>query len=147
MEAVVKLSSSLEDYLEAIYHLERDYNSARASDIARSLDVSGASVTGALQALSRKKLVNYRPYQDITLTDEGCRLAAEVVRRHQALHSFFVGVLDVDEELAQRAACRMEHSLPRQILERLQGFVEYIDSSGEQGVQLIKKFKSSLAKG
>jgi DtxR family transcriptional regulator, Mn-dependent transcriptional regulator len=147
MEAAAKLSSSLEDYLEAIYHLECRDNSARASDIARRLDVSGASVTGALHALSSKKLINYKPYQDITLTAEGRRLAGEVVSRHQTLHSFFVNVLDVEEELAQRAACRMEHSLPRTILERLQNFVEYIDASGNRGDELIEKFKSSIAKG
>jgi DtxR family transcriptional regulator, Mn-dependent transcriptional regulator len=147
MEAVAKLSSSLEDYLEAIYHLECRDNSARASDIARSLDVSGASVTGALHALSSKKMINYKPYQDITLTAEGRRLAGEVVSRHQTLHRFFVDVLDVEEELAQRAACRMEHSLPRTILERLQNFVEYIDASGKRGDELIEKFKSSIAKG
>ncbi len=147
MEVLTKLSSSLEDYLEAIYHLEDRHKSARATDIARRLDVSGASVTGALHALSSKKLINYKPYQDITLTSEGRRLAGEVVSRHQTLHSFFVDVLDVEEELAQRAACRMEHSLPRTILERLQEFVKYIDSSGERGDEMIKNFKSSIAKG
>ena len=144
METVPKLSSSLEDYLEAIYHLEQRHKSARATDIARRLDVAGASVTGALQALARRKLVNYRPYQDITLTAEGRRLAGEVVSRHQTLHSFFVDVLDVDEDVAQLAACRMEHALPKSILKRLRGFVEYIDSSGDQGGELIEGFKSSI---
>lgn len=141
-----KLSSSLEDYLEAIYHLERRDGVARASDIAQRLDVRGASVTGALQVLSRRKMVNYRPYSDITLTDEGRRQAAEVVRRHQTLHRFFVDVLDVDEEIAQRTACRMEHALPRQILERLQAFVDFLGSSGETGGELIDEFKTGIRK-
>jgi len=144
MEAAAKLSSSLEDYLEAIYHLERVHKTARATDIARRLDVRGASVTGALQVLSRRKLVNYQPYQDITLTAEGRRLAEGVVSRHQTLHSFFVDVLDVDEEVAQRAACRMEHALPQAILHRLRGFVDYLDSSGERAGDLIEGFKSSF---
>ena len=146
MKATAKLSSSLEDYLEAIYHLERVNKSARAMDIARRLDVRGASVTGALQALSRRKLVNYQPYQDITLTDEGRRLAMEVVRRHQTLHTFFVDVLDVDEEVAQRAACRMEHALPQPILTRLRGFVDYLDASGEVAGELIEGFKASYTR-
>lgn len=145
MKTAAKLSSSLEDYLEAIYHLERRHKSARATDIARRLDVAGASVTGALQALARRKLVNYQPYQDITLTAEGRRLATEVVSRHQALHSFFVDVLDVEEEMAQQAACRMEHALPQPILKRLRGFVDYLDSTGEPGGKLIEGFKTSIA--
>jgi DtxR family Mn-dependent transcriptional regulator len=146
MEAAAKLSSSLEDYLEAIYHLERLHKSARAMDIARRLDVRGASVTAALQALSRRKLVNYQPYQFITLTPEGRRLAMGIVRRHQTLHSFFVDVLDVEEEVAQRAACRMEHALPQPILARLRGFVDYLDSNGERAGELIDGFKSSFAR-
>jgi len=144
MKATAKLSSSLEDYLEAIYHLERINKSARAMDIARRLDVRGASVTAALQALARRKLVNYQPYKFITLTPEGRRLAIGVVRRHQTLHSFFVDVLDVDEEVAQRAACRMEHALPQTIFNRLRGFVDYLDSNRDRAGELIEDFKSSF---
>jgi DtxR family Mn-dependent transcriptional regulator len=67
-----------------------------------------------------------------------------VVSRHQVLRDFFVDVLDVDEQLAQRAACRMEHSLPQPILARLRGFVEYLESDQRQGGNLIGDFKSRI---
>jgi DtxR family Mn-dependent transcriptional regulator len=137
------LSASLEDYLEAIYHIEDRKQAARAKDIAVSLDVRGASVTGALQALAKRKLINYAPYDVITLTSRGRHLARGVVSRHQVLHKFFVDVLDVDSEVAEKAACRMEHSLPRGIFERLIGFVEYLaEVPDEEGKKLIESFKS-----
>ena len=49
-----KLSASLEDYLEAIYHLTARQDVARSKDIADSMGVTRASVTGALRALSEK---------------------------------------------------------------------------------------------
>ena len=52
MSTTLKLSASLEDYLEAIFHIEKSRRVARAKDIARRLNVKGSSVTGALQALA-----------------------------------------------------------------------------------------------
>ncbi len=60
------LSASLEDYLEAIFHIEQEKHAARAKDITERLQVSGASVTAALRTLAEKKLINYAPYDLIT---------------------------------------------------------------------------------
>ncbi|MFA6176565.1 MAG: metal-dependent transcriptional regulator, partial [Phycisphaerae bacterium] len=57
-----KLSASSEDYLEAIYNLVSLHKVARSKDIAESLGVSRASVTGAIKLLSDKGLVDYKPY-------------------------------------------------------------------------------------
>lgn len=145
MDTSRKLSSSLEDYLEAIYHIEGRKQAARAKDIALRLKVKGASVTAALQALARLELINYAPYDVITLTDKGHAVAGEVVSRHQALHKFFAEVLGVEEETAQKAACRMEHALPDGILERLLMFVEVVGESGGQDGGVLEEFNSRLA--
>jgi len=141
-----KLSASLEDYLEAIYHIENRKQAARAKDIGERLDVKGSSVTGALQALAKRKLINYAPYDLITLTGTGRALAGEVVKRHRVLRKFFVDVLDVDPEVAEKAACRMEHSVPKKIFERLIGFVKYLtQDTNEEQRRLIENFKSQWA--
>ncbi|MFC1676128.1 metal-dependent transcriptional regulator [Planctomycetota bacterium] len=54
-----QLSASLEDYLEAIFWIIQSKGATRAKDIAAKLSVKASSVTGALQALSEKKYVNY----------------------------------------------------------------------------------------
>ncbi|HUU26760.1 MAG TPA: metal-dependent transcriptional regulator [archaeon] len=141
-----KLSASLEDYLESIYHIETRKQAARAKDIAEQMDVKGSSVTGALQALAKRKLINYAPYDLITLTDKGKTLAREVVKRHQLLRKFFMDVLDVEEELAEKAACGMEHSIPLGIFERLIEFVEYMtQDTDDEKRKLVEEFRSQWA--
>lgn len=82
------LSASLEDYLEAIFNLSSESNIARSKDIAKSLDVSRASVTGALRVLKQKGLANYKPYDYVTLTDTGRATAAEIAKKHKILQTF-----------------------------------------------------------
>lgn len=142
MAARDSLSDSLEDYLEAIFHIEKAKQAARAKDIAGRLHVAGSSVTGALQALAKRDLINYSPYDLITLTEKGREAAQDVVRRHAVLRRFFIDVLDADPREAEKGACRMEHALPRGIMERLIGFVEYLSAGRkEEGRELLADFK------
>ena len=121
-----RLSASLEDYLEAIFNLAGESNVARSKDIAKLLGVSRSSVTGALQVLKKNGLVNYQPYEHITLTKSGRAAAAEIARRHSILKSFFINVLGVETDVAQQAACKAEHALGPGIIAKLLCFIEFI---------------------
>jgi len=129
-----KLTASQEDYLEAIYHISAEKMAARAKDISIHLDVRASSVTGALRNLAKLGLINYAPYDLITLTDEGKIVAGEVVRRHQALEHFLVNVLGVEQREADEAACRMEHSVPKAIVDRLVKYAEYVEKCPKGGI-------------
>ena len=135
------LSSSLEDYLEAIFHISEDKKAARAKDIAARLSVNNSSVTGALRALAERGLVNYAPYDIITLTPEGNTLAKEISRRHEAIKDFFVNVLLVDEDEAEDASCKMEHVISNRILDRIISFVEFIQICPRGGMEWIRGFR------
>ena len=87
------VSASLEDYLEAIHVTVEAKGAARAKDIVNHMGVHNSSVTQALRSLSDKKLINYAPYDVITLTDSGRRIAVDVLKRHETLHAFLVKVL------------------------------------------------------
>jgi len=100
-----KLSPSLEDYLEAVLILVRRGSVARVRDIAAHLGVGKSSVTGAVKTLAKRGLVNYEPYQFITLSDRGRELAEEVAARHVLLREFLSDVLGLDEEVAEANAC------------------------------------------
>ena len=119
------VSASLEDYLEAIYHIEASNGAARAKDIALAMDVKNASVTQALRSMAEKDLVNYAPYEVITLTKLGKQIALDVIRRHETLEMFLSQVLGLPKDAADENACRMEHSVSRSVLDRLIKFVEY----------------------
>lgn len=121
------LSSSLEDYLEAIHLLTSGDASARGRDIAERLQVRRSSVTLALRALSARGLVNYAPYDRVTLTARGRVAARDICRRHEALRRFFVRVLEVEEREAERAACKMEHALSPAIRRRLTEFASLME--------------------
>ena len=142
-----RLSASLEDYLEAIFNLAGESNVARSKDIAKLLGVSRSSVTGALQVLKKNGLVNYQPYEHITLTESGRAAAAEIAGRHNILKSFFVKVLGVETDVAQRAACKAEHALGPGIIAKLLCFIEFVTKSNESGHDLSDEFKKFCKSG
>lgn len=125
----MNLSESLENYLEAIYHIVSRKGAARAKDIALTLKVNNSSVTEALRSLSKKELVNYAPYDLITLTDKGKELAEIVVKRHEALEGFLTGVLGVDPKDAESIACRMEHVINDEIVGKINALTCYISKN------------------
>ena len=136
-----QLSASLEDYLEAIFNLAGESDVARSKDIAKSLNVSKSSVTGALRLLKKKGLANYKPYEYVTLTEAGRAAAAEVVQKHNILKSFFIDVLGVDSDIAQQAACRAEHTLGPVVIARLLCFIDFINHSDKNAYDLKDSFK------
>jgi len=135
------LSASLEDYLEAIFNLAGESKVARSKDIAKTLGVSKASVTGALRVLKKKGLANYKPYDHVTLTQDGKEAAAVVVRKHNILKFFFTNVLGIDADTAQQAACKAEHALGPAVISRLLCFIEFMTRSSENGYDVADKFK------
>ena len=134
------LSASLEDYLEAIFHIVAEKQAARAKDIAKRLGVNNSSVTGALRSLAEKGYINYAPYDVITLTPSGKEIAEDIVRKHEALQDFFVKVLHIDEAEAEDAACKMEHAVSPVILDRLIRFMEFVESCPRSGEKWIREF-------
>jgi DtxR family Mn-dependent transcriptional regulator len=120
------LSQSLEDYLEAIHHIVRAKGAARGKDISERLKVNRSSVTGALRTLAEKKLVNYAPYDLVTLTQEGGLLAERIIHRHEVLQDFVSRVLGLEERIAEENACRMEHAVSEPVLDRLAQFIDFI---------------------
>ncbi len=134
------LSASLQSYVEGIYWISNSSKAARPKDIADRLNVGKSSVTGALQALAERGLVNYAPYGVITLTDEGLVVARELVRRHEVIRDFFVRVLSVDPDEAEAAAGMMEHVVTDTILDRLIAFIEFIERCPQGGTSWTKGF-------
>ncbi|MCK5173319.1 MAG: metal-dependent transcriptional regulator [Planctomycetes bacterium] len=136
-----KLSAALEDYLEAILNLSAERGVARSRGIADTLGVARSSVTRALRSLADRGLVNYEPYGIVTLTDDGLRIAETVARRHEIIQSFFVNVLGVEKDIAQKGACEAEHALGPAIIDRLMGFIEFVNDSHKNGDDLVGRFR------
>jgi DtxR family Mn-dependent transcriptional regulator len=128
-----ELSSNMEDYLEAIAILKKENGVARVKDISRLLDVRPSSVTAALNSLSEKGYVSHEPYAYVDLTSQGTRVAQSVLKRHNILFRFLTEILGIDPRIAQRDACKMEHSMSPKTLEKLMKFVDFVDASPHRG--------------
>ena len=139
------LSDSLENYLEVILDLEQTNKVARAKEIAERLDIQRGSVTGGLRALAEKGYINYKPYSFITLTPQGKRIAKDITYRHGVIQEFLSKVLQIDPQIAEATACKMEHAIDGQTIKRLVCFIEYIFTCPRAGEQWIKSFLNYCA--
>ncbi len=133
-----RLSSSLEDYLEAVLDLVTDQKVARVRDIARRLKVGMPSVTVALRALAARGLVNYDPYQFVTLTERGRRMGLAIGNRHRVLGEFFTDVLGLPADRAGANACRIEHAIDEDVLARLGELSDFLRQCPRVGAQWSK---------
>ncbi len=143
----VPLSASLEDYIEAIYHIITKNQVARSKDIAARLNVSRASVTEALRTLSKKGLIHYAPYEPITLTRCGKETAEDVIFRHEALKRFFIEVLAIDAKTAEEGACKVEHAAPPEVIARMISFIDFLQACPRGGNDLLKGFANYCERG
>ncbi len=148
MKGKKQLSTSSEDYLEAIYLICQEHGQARSKDIMERLGVKGPSVTEALQLLSEKGMVNYEPYSAITLTELGESVARDILFRHETLRDFFIEVLGVDEQTADDGACKMEHAASPEIIDRIVLYVRYLREECEgKSCEETCSFADYLEKG
>lgn len=138
------LTDTLENYLEAIFRLEEERGFARVRDISNSLSVAKSAVTTALQSLSEKGLVDYEPYEPVTLSEEGRRRAERIVLRHRVIEDFLRNVLGLEAERADSMACGMEHAIDRDALERLVCFLAFVGRRREDGQSWLEEFREFI---
>jgi DtxR family Mn-dependent transcriptional regulator len=114
------LSSSEEEYLEAIYtKQEGSVAAATTRDLAECLGVKDASVTEMLKKLSEKGLIHYTPYHGATLTEAGREIATKVKRKHRLLERFLVDICGVDRHESHKQACEIEHVISDKAIDSL----------------------------
>ncbi len=107
--------------------LKEQGNKATVTALSESLSVKKPSVDWALKKLGEAGLILHERYGDIDLTPEGSRIAEEVYRRHKALYSFLKDVLKVNPATAEQDACRMEHAMSRETINRLENSSNFMD--------------------
>jgi len=116
------MTQSLEDYLEMVSFLD-DEGPVRVTDIASRLGVSKPSVLAALRALAGQGFIKHERYRTVFLTDDGRRQAALIRERHSMLTSFLRDVIGVSHDTADSDACKMEHHLSAETLDKMRAMV------------------------
>ncbi len=135
------ITSTMEDYLEAIFELDRDKRNVRVKDIAKKLDVKMPTVTSMLRTLSDRGLVRYEKYEYVELTHEGADVGREMQRRHEILRKFLTDILKIDLKTADGEACKMEHTLSATTLDSLTDFMGFIQACPRAGESWLHRFE------
>ena len=119
------VSKVIESYIETIYALESKDGTAHTGHIASMLDVKPASVTEMIQKLDENGFLIYKKYKGVTLMPKGEKLAKSIKQRHMAL-ARLLEILGIDEEIAEKDACRIEHNVHPTTMKRLAKFVDFV---------------------
>lgn len=132
----LRLTKSIEDYLEVMYNLKKTKGVIKVGDIAFELGVKPPSVVEAVDRISKLKLVSREKYGEIKLNNKGIAVARSIIHKHNTLKRF-LNVLGVDDETAEREACAMEHILSDSTINKLERHTEFIQSYSQD--ENIKK--------
>ncbi|NMA94066.1 MAG: metal-dependent transcriptional regulator [Clostridiales bacterium] len=113
-----RVGKAREDYLEAMLMLREELGYIRSVDIAEKLGVTKPSVSYMTKQLRQQKLIEMDDDSAITLTEKGEKIATEIYKRHKTLVDFFME-FGVDEKIAYRDACLVEHDLSPETFEAI----------------------------
>lgn len=128
------LSRISENYLRVVHEITEKKGYARPKDVAKTLNISSASVTEMMQKLSKEGYVNYEKHGALTLTPEGRKRASEIRMRYQVFLKLFE-MAGVSSQTAYMDACYVEHHLSEETVSRLVDFVDRLEKS-----QFCKRF-------
>ncbi len=117
-------SLSEENYLKAIFHLERKYAGGVSTNaLAEEMETKASSVTDMVKKLSDKDLVKYRKYQGVQLNEQGKRTAIEVIRKHRLWEVFLVEKLNFSWDEVHDIAEQLEHIKSEKLTDELDKFL------------------------
>src|SRR3954469_14908440 len=119
MAAQPRHSDAIENYAKAIYAIARRTGGpVSTNDLAERLSVTAASVSAMSKKLADRGLVEHVPYRGVVLTDEGERVALEVIRHHRLLERYLAEELGVPWDRVHDEAEALEH-VPSEELEAI----------------------------
>jgi DtxR family Mn-dependent transcriptional regulator len=117
------LTQSTEDYLKAIYNLQKSH-AVSTNDLAGSLNISASSVTKMLKRLSDMGFVNYESHRGVNLSGRGEKEALRVIRKNRLLELFLVQVLGYSWDEVHDEACMLEHVISDRFEDALYNLLE-----------------------
>ena len=119
-------SFSEENYLKAIYHLERKFPAGVSTNaLAEEMETKASSVTDMIKKLSEKELVNYKKYQGFKLSQLGMETAVSVIRKHRLWEFFLVEKLDFSWDEVHEVAEQLEHIKSEKLVRELDRFLGF----------------------
>jgi DtxR family transcriptional regulator, Mn-dependent transcriptional regulator len=121
----MKYSSSKENYLKAIFHLQEEDGIVTTNALANELQTRAASVTDMLKKLKTQKLLLYEKYKGFKLSHEGKKVAVQIIRKHRLWEFFLVEKLRFGWEEVHEMAEELEHISSKKLVDRLDEFLGF----------------------
>ncbi|MEQ9619627.1 MAG: metal-dependent transcriptional regulator [Deltaproteobacteria bacterium] len=112
-------TESIENYLKAIYEIQKEQGKVSTNALSEKLSVAPASVTSMIKKLSEKKLITHRRYQGVNLTQAGRKIALEVIRHHRLIELYLAEALGVPWDKVHEEAEKWEHVLSEDLEDRM----------------------------
>jgi DtxR family Mn-dependent transcriptional regulator len=109
---------AVEDYAKAIFSLEsRSTEPVSTNALAERLGITPGSVSAMLKRLGELGVITHEPYRGVRLTDDGRRIALEVIRHHRLIESFLADALGMPWDRVHAEAEVLEHVLSEDLEE------------------------------
>lgn len=118
------LSHAEENHLKTVFHLcQEGENAVTTTELAARMNTSPASITDMMKRLSGKNLIRYEKYHGVRITDEGGRLALQIIRRHRLWETFLVNKLGFQWHEVHDVAEQLEHVQSLPLVDKLDDFL------------------------
>ncbi|MDH7913596.1 metal-dependent transcriptional regulator [Winogradskyella sp. SYSU M77433] len=115
-----------ENYIKAIYHIgDNGKLSVKTNAIAEAMNTKASSVTDMIKKLSDKNYADYKKYQGVTLTENGKRVAINIIRKHRLWEVFLVEKLNFTWDEVHEVAEHLEHIKSDKLVDELDAFLEH----------------------
>jgi DtxR family Mn-dependent transcriptional regulator len=122
---MVNYSSSEENYIKSIYHLQEHQDMVTTNALAAELSTRPASVTDMLKKLKQKKLLHYEKYQGFRLSPEGKKVALGIIRRHRLWEYFLSVKLQFTWDEVHEVAEELEHVSSKKLVDKLDEYLGF----------------------
>jgi len=122
---MLNFSTSEENYIKAIFHLQREDGAVTTNELAAELNTRPASVTDMMKKLKTKKLVHYQAYHGFRLSNEGKKLALIIIRRHRLWEFFLAEKLKFSWDEVHAVAEDLEHVSSKKLIDKLDEFLGF----------------------
>lgn len=118
-------SDSSENYLKAVFHLQRDATRVTTTALADHLGVTLPSATKMLKTLAAAGWIDHVPYGGARLTPRGEEQALRVIRKHRLIEVFLSETLGYDWDEVHEEAEQLEHAVSDDLADRLDAFLGF----------------------
>ncbi len=130
---MLNYTTSEENYIKAIYRLQKADGMVTTNELAAELQTKPASITDMMKKLKAKKILNYQPYQGFRLTAEGTKVALTIIRRHRLWEFFLAEKLKFTWDEVHEVAEDLEHVSNKKLIDKLDEYLGFprVDPHGD----------------